>query len=590
MAELRARGGKSEDRWRRTLREGERIVLGRNGTWPIPWERFLSAEHAEVIWRNDILEVRALPTARNPIFVNGRPATSFVIRSGEHFVIGETVFTVVPDEANTVAIAPEPLHMRTFAAEELRQVQFRDAPRRIDVLSRLPDVISGAANDAELFIRLGNMLLAGIPRADVVAIVAAEQPDAPPEVLHWDRRRTTTTFQPSQRLLQEALRRRQSVLHVWIDRDKNEAEAFTAQANVDWAFCSPLPGEACKGWGIYVAGRFRNDMDTIAAAMETSNAQEDLKFTELAASILSALRQVQRLQQQQASLGHFFSPPVLRTLADKDAETVLVPRQTDVTVLFCDLRGFSRESEKYANNLLALLERVSKALGVMTQNILDQGGVIGDFQGDAAMGFWGWPLAQPDAIERACLAALTIRTTFEASAHRVDHPLAGFQVGIGIATGPAVAGKIGSRDQAKIGVFGPVVNLAARLEGMTKLLGAAILIDETTARHASAHLPLQTGRCRRLVNVKPYGMDTALIDSELLPPLAEYPILTDEHLAIYEEALNAFRHGQWSQALALLHRVPPQDCAKDFLTEFILQHKRNPPPDWNGVVQMQAKK
>ena len=64
-----------------------------------------------------------------------------------------------------------------------------------------------------------------------------------------------TTFQPSQRLLQEALRRRQSVLHVWIDKGQSEVEAFTAQVNVDWAFCSPLPGEALPGYVAWLPDR-----------------------------------------------------------------------------------------------------------------------------------------------------------------------------------------------------------------------------------------------------------------------------------------------------------------------------------------------
>ena len=149
--------------------------------------------------------------------------------------------------------------------------------------------------------------------------------------------------------------------------------------------------------------------------------------------------------------------------------------------MFCDLRGFSRHSEQSAEDLLGLLNRVSQALGVTTHQIREQGGVLGDFHGDAAMGFWGWPLPQPDAAVRACLAALAIRAEFAETASRRDDPLADFRVGIGIATGRAVAGKIGTVDQVKVTVFGPVVNLASRLEGMTKILHAPILIDERTA-------------------------------------------------------------------------------------------------------------
>ena len=150
-------------------------------------------------------------------------------------------------------------------------------------------------------------------------------------------------------------------------------------------------------------------------------------------------------------------------------------------MLFCDLRGFSRKAEMHAGDLIPLLERVSKALGYMTQTILEHGGVIGDYQGDAAMGFWGWPLADPHMIKQTCLAALGIRTLFEASAADPEHPLHDFRIGIGIANGNAVAGQIGTTDQVKVTVFGPVVNLASRLEGMTKLLRVPILLDEPTA-------------------------------------------------------------------------------------------------------------
>ena len=116
-------------------------------------------------------------------------------------------------------------------------------------------------------------------------------------------------------------------------------------------------------------------------------------------------------------------------------------RESEVAVLFCDLRGFSRTSERSGSDLLGLLERVSKALGVMTHQILDHGGVVGDFQGDAAMGFWGWPLPQSDIALRAALAALGIRAQFEAAAAQPGHPLADFRAGIGIATGLHRGGK-----------------------------------------------------------------------------------------------------------------------------------------------------
>jgi adenylate cyclase len=436
------------------------------------------------------------------------------------------------------------------------------------------------------------MILTGISRADVVGLI--EVPDdasteTPGRVLHWDRRRSAEgDFRPSQRLVHEAVcRRQQSVLQVWLADSGRGASEYTQQADFDWAFCTPIQGDACRGWGIYVTGRQPSNLT--GPLVDSGEMQAELKFTELVAEILRSLKQVQRLEKRQARLGHFFSPAVIEALGGHDPDVALKPRETTVTVLFCDLRGFSRTSERHANDLLALLTTVSKALGVMTENIFDQGGVIADFQGDAAMGFWGWPIAQPDAARRACLAALCIRTQFESVSRQPDHPLAGFQVGIGIATGMAVAGKIGVQSQAKVGVFGPVVNLASRLEGMTKILGAPILMDSVTAKAASEQIQPDAARCRRLAVVIPLGLDTPVTVFELLPPISEFPALTDEHLQHYDAAVDAFGSGQWSQALEFLQRVPTEDTAKDFLIEFILRNRRVPPVDWKGSISLDRK-
>ena len=286
-----------------------------------------------------------------------------------------------------------------------------------------------------------------------------------------------------------------------------------------------------------MAGRFSDDRTAVGDVSDPSDFRDDLKFTELAATTLGALRDVRMLERQRAGLSQFFSPVVLEALQGVDPEVVLAPRETEVSVLFCDLRGFSRHSERSAEDLLGLLNRVSQALGVTTHAIREQGGVLGDFQGDAAMGFWGWPLAQPDAAVRACLAALAIRAEFTAAAQNVDDPLADFRVGIGIATGRAVAGKIGTVDQVKVTVFGPVVNLASRLEGMTKILHAPILLDERTAIVVRNRLSPAQARLRRVAVVKPYGLDRRLEVTELLPPAAA-SALGDQNIADYEQALD----------------------------------------------------
>jgi adenylate cyclase len=592
MAELLAQGKNERDQWRRRLPEDQPVLLGRDvGDWSVTWDQFISRRHAEVVWTGGRLKVQRLPRARNPVFLRGEEANAFELPPGELFVIGETTFRVIEEKAASGPVST--LQEVSISAPELQRIPVRDAAHQLDVLSQLPGVISGAASDAELFDRLSKMLLAGVRRADAVALVAVEDadPDHPRvHVLHWERRAPAAGgFEPSHRLVLEAVvRRRQTVVHAW-GGDAPKDLDYTVATNLDWAFCTPVPGDACKNWGLYLGGGFTGDPANYLSPWENNELGDELKFIELVAQVLNSLRQVQVLQRRQDSLSHFFSPAVLRALRDTPAEIALKPREAEVAVLFCDVRGFSRQAEMGSDDLIALLARVSKALGVMTQTILDQGGVIGDFHGDAAMGFWGWPLAQDDKVPRASMAALGIRQQFEASAQRPDHPLKGFHVGIGLATGRAVAGQIGTTDQVKITAFGPVVNLAARLEGMTKLLRAPILLDEATAGVLRAQLAPAVARCRRLIRVQPYGLDTPLEVSELLPPAAEYPLLSDAHLATYEQALDAFLAGDWNTAFELLHQVPPQDRGKDFLLGYIIQHNHTPPPHWDGVILLDSK-
>ncbi|HZZ29521.1 MAG TPA: adenylate/guanylate cyclase domain-containing protein [Pirellulales bacterium] len=614
MPELIAQGQEFSQRWRRRIPKNLPVTIGREaGIWSIPWDDRISRMHIRICWDGAALHVEQLPTARNPVFLNGNIATQFQMIPGEHFVIGNTSFTLSADNPQITLDVPQPDHEQVFSAAELRRVSFHNAQERIELLGRLPEVIKNAASDSELFVRLVNLLLAGVPRADAAALIAYEmpggteeaqppsdpavaantnslkttRPTSPIRLLHWDSRRLAgANFQPSQRLIQRALVQSETVLHMWTETPSRD---YTATESIDWAYCTPLPGDACRGWALYLAGRFNHHSPDEAGRSNVADLRDDIKFTELAAATLSSLRELNRLGRRQAGLSQFFAPVVMEALSTDDPETVLAPRETEVSVLFCDLRGFSRTSERSASDLLGLLERVSKALGVMTHQILDHGGVIGDFQGDAAMGFWGWPLAQADTPQRAALAALGIRAQFELASRQPDHPLADFRVGIGVATGRAVAGKIGTTDHVKVTVFGPVVNLAARLESMTKFVHASILLDPPTASALRRQLPSTVGRVRRVAKVRPYGLASALEISELLPPQHEFSDTSDQNLRDYEAALDAFIAGQWGQTVDLLQRVPAQDRVKDFLAAYVNQRNMTPPPNWDGVVALESK-
>ena len=111
-----------------------------------------------------------------------------------------------------------------------------------------------------------------------------------------------------------------------------------------------------------------------------------------------------------------------------------------------------------------------------------------------------------------------------------------------------MAGKIGTSDRMTVTVFGPVVNLASRLETMTKQLRVPILLDEPTADIVRRRLSSNEGRLRKLARVQPYGMETPLTVSELLLPMNESEELTDAHLELYEQGVDHFLAGRWQES------------------------------------------
>lgn len=626
--------------------------------WSVPWDGTVSRHHAIVqVIQGDRIRVTKDPRATNPIFYKGQPRESFVLVPGEHFVIGETTFTLArrpgftaergsgekrsSDAASSshgvalrrgstpdvddmtpewVSGADTENHIEhrgditemAFVASALRQRNFRDTQTRIDLLARLPDLVAGSLGDDELFARVTDVLLRATPSASAVAIVkaSAETDSSPMQILHYDvRDNDSLTQDVSTKLVAATLRRRDSVLHLWdssLDSDassqpgvpsNNAAPEYTAAANVDWAFSVPLRSEACRGWVLYITGSRAGLMSSNAKHDESraiiERLSDDVKFAEVVGSLVSGIRQANQFQQRHAAMRRFFAPVVLEAIAGKDSESWLKPRECDLSVMFCDLRGFSRTSEVHSDQLLVLLEHVSDALGVMTRYILENEGVIGDFHGDAAMGFWGWPLPLSGDIDPKIAA--TLAAAKAASAIRQDYGVGenSFRCGIGIASGPAVAGRIGTVDQVKVTAFGPVVNLASRLEGLTKVFGVEILVDQETTKRLVDYqegLPDDApGRIilRYLGPVRVAGMTKAVEIHQLVVPIEGHPVLSESEMRQSRLAWDAFIAGEWDTAYEQLHRLPAWDRPKDVLLQKILMHHRVAPDDWDGILSFE---
>ena len=344
----------------------------------------------------------------------------------------------------------------TFDLRTLAAVPVTRPDRRFEAVARLPEVLR-TPDDAARLPALCGLILAGVQDADAVAVVARHAPDGRSD-------QPRESFKRKEWAGRNELAGPPPIPHELVAAALSTGEAILTPEAGGWVFVVPIvdpdhAGSAPRG--VLVRGT------TAAAPAERA---ADVRFVSLVAEIVAAADRSGRLESQAAALRPFLPPRVLEELGEAPDPAALAPAECVASVLFCDLRGFSRTSEQFLEEqgsagLPALLARVSAALSVMTRRIREAGGVTGDFLGDAALAFWGWPTADPTAPVRAAAAAVKIAADF-ALPREPDDPLAGFRVGVGVATGPAVAGRIGTEDQVKITVFGPTANFASRLEGL----------------------------------------------------------------------------------------------------------------------------
>lgn len=200
-------------------------------------------------------------------------------------------------------------------------------------------------------------------------------------------------------------------------------------------------------------------------------------------------REEQQKRAIRAAFQHYLAPSLVERLANEPHLLRLGGETRILTVLFADLRGFTRVAESYRDDPQALTALMNRLMSTLSEAIIGQGGTIDKYMGDAVMAFWNAPLDEPDHAAKAARAALEMQhRMFALEAGRMAEariegrahlPLA---VGIGLNTGECVVGNMGSEFRFDYTALGDAVNLASRLEGLTAQYEAPILVGEATAQ------------------------------------------------------------------------------------------------------------
>ena len=182
------------------------------------------------------------------------------------------------------------------------------------------------------------------------------------------------------------------------------------------------------------------------------------------------------------TFSRFIDPRVAASLvAEGGSPLATRPESREITILFSDIRGFTTLSESRSPE--AVLDLLNRYFDKQVEVIFRHGGTIDKFIGDAIMAFWGAPLDDEHQAEHAIEAALEMAAVVDKFRAELGDDLADFDIGIGLHTGPAVVGFIGSENRLEYTAIGDAVNLASRLEGQTKGR-ARILVSDDTRRRA----------------------------------------------------------------------------------------------------------
>jgi adenylate cyclase len=335
-----------------------------------------------------------------------------------------------------------------------------------------------------------------------------------------------------------------------------------------------------------------------ARAVEEGRLDETLAVTSqdeighLTTAFNRMVEQLRHKERMRETFGKYVDPRIVEGLIDQPMLAADGQRRV-MTVLFCDVKGFTGTSQEMTPQ--GLVKVMNRYFSAMSAPIRDQGGVIDKYIGDAIMAYWGPPFTEnADQARLASLAALdmlervaSLRAEFSELLGVRSLPIS-FDIRIGIATGEALVGSIGSELMMSYTVMGDTVNLASRLEGANKLYGGRILVSAATVVGAAD--AIETREIDRVVLA---GQTQSQAVFEIMGRKGELTPAQAQLQTHYSEGLAAYRAQHWDEArralAAALESVPNDGPSITFIKR-IDGLAANPPGDgWDGSWHFEQK-
>jgi len=302
--------------------------------------------------------------------------------------------------------------------------------------------------------------------------------------------------------------------------------------------------------------------------------------TYLASMLYRYFTEIQSGKELKSAFGHYVSPEVVKQISQNPDSLKLGGDKRSLTIFFADIQDFTTWSEGAEPQ--ALVAQLNEYFSALSKVIMDNQGTVDKFEGDAIMAFWGAPLAVENHAELTCKTALEARLRLtELNKKWASEGKREITFRIGINTGEAIVGNIGSQERFDYTAIGDNVNLAARLESANKFYGTHIMISEHT--HALLKDKFAT---RRLDRIRVKGKDKPIDIFELIATKNGLADGADQFINEFHSAIEYYRNGKFQEAKERFQEIAkkaPQDGPTKTYLERIEKLIDNPPENWDGT-------
>jgi adenylate cyclase len=285
--------------------------------------------------------------------------------------------------------------------------------------------------------------------------------------------------------------------------------------------------------------------------------------------------------------GQYVPPELVEQMAENPEQYNMAPRAEELSVLFSDVRGFTTISESLSSADLAAY--INEYLTTMSLVIRErQRGTLDKYIGDAIVAFWGAPVPNRDHANNAVLTALGMQSEAKALNERFNAKgWPTFKMGIGVNSGVMHVGDMGSKIRRAYTVLGDPVNIASRIEGITKQYGADIIIGDGTRKRIAGFVLRELDRVRVKGKVEPVT---------IYQPLGlegQVDQAKQDEIKIWNQALRLYRQQDWDRAevqLLNLRKMAPDSELYGLFIQRIAHHRAHPPGEgWDGVWTIESK-